>query len=140
MDAAGGRAIRLLVASISVIAVNVLTALLVVPSSAVADDDSGDILVAVADGFGGPCPSGCGGVVRVDPETGAQTTVSSGGSFVEPWGITIDDDGDVLVADLGAFGGGGGVIRVDPETGAQTTVSSGGSFDGPIGITIDDDG
>jgi NHL repeat len=67
-------------------------------------------------------------VIRVNPTTGAQATVSSGGSFVDPSGIAVEADGDILVADANAFGGGGGVIRVDPATGAQTTVSSGSSF------------
>jgi hypothetical protein len=50
----------------------------------------GDILVADRDAFGGPCLNGCGGVIRVNPVGGAQTTVSSGGSFVEPDGIAVE--------------------------------------------------
>ncbi len=92
----------------------------------------GDIIVADYDAFGGP-----GGVIRVDPVTGAQTTISSGGSFVQPFGIAIDAAGNLLVTDHLAFGGSGGIIRVDPTTGAQTTISSGGSFVQPRGIAID---
>ena len=44
--------------------------------------------------------------------------------------------GDILVADLNAFGGPGAIFRVDPTTGAQTTISSGGNFVGPAGIAI----
>jgi hypothetical protein len=44
----------------------------------------GDILIADQGAFGGG-----GGVIRVDPTTGIQTTVSSGGSFVNPFGIAI---------------------------------------------------
>ena len=75
-------------------------------------------------------------MIRVDPATGAQTTVSSGGSFVNPLGIAVEADGDILVADADAFGGHGGAIRVDPATGAQTTVSAGGSFVSPVGIAV----
>lgn len=44
--------------------------------------------------------------------------------------------GDILVADINAFGGPGGIIRVDPVTGAQTTVSSGGSFVAPTAVAM----
>jgi hypothetical protein len=90
----------------------------------------GELVVVDADAFGG------GGVLRVNPVTGAQTTVSSGGSFVEPLGIALAPSGDMFVVDPNAFGGLGGVIRVNPATGAQTTVSSGGSFVGPVGIAL----
>src|SRR2546426_10927192 len=83
----------------------------------------GTILVADEAAFGG-----LGGVIRVNPATGAQTVVSSGVNFVEPTGIAIAANGDILVADPSAFGGGGGVIRVDPTTGAQTVGSFGGGF------------
>src|SRR5207247_2000779 len=73
---------------------------------------------------------------RVDPTTGAQTVVSSGGNFVTPVGIAIAANGDILVADLNALGGPGGVIRVDPTTGAQTVVSSGGPFRNPPGRAV----
>jgi hypothetical protein len=94
----------------------------------VALEADGDILVADTDAFGGG-----GGVIRVDPATGAQTAVSTGGSFVDPAGIAVEADGDILVADFGAFGS-GGVIRVDPTGGAQTTVSTGCSFANPRGV------
>lgn len=35
----------------------------------------GDILVVNQHGLGGECPLGCGGVIRIDPVTGAQTAV-----------------------------------------------------------------
>lgn len=101
----------------------------------------GDILVSDAQAFGGT-----GGIIRVNPLTGAQTTVSSGGSFVDPAYVTLDGAGQILVSDLAAFGGSGGIIRVNPGSGVQTTVSNnaistaagGGAFFGsPIGIALD---
>src|SRR2546427_12225835 len=92
---------------------------------------AGTILVADEDAFGGS-----GGVIRVNPTTGAQTVVSSGGNFVEPTAIAIAVNGDILIADRNAFGGGGGVIRVNSTTGAQTVVSSGGNFLNPPGIAV----
>jgi DNA-binding beta-propeller fold protein YncE len=73
--------------------------------------DDGDILVADRDAFGGFL----GAVIRIDPLSGAQTTVSEGGTFVDPTGVALEaDGGDILVADARA-----GVIRVDPRSGAQ---------------------
>ncbi|MFJ8161126.1 hypothetical protein ACIRBY_09340 [Streptomyces sp. NPDC096136] len=80
-------------------------------------------------------------VVRVDPVTGARTTVTSGGDLRSPTDVVVDAAGRILVADANAFPGfGGGVIRVDPVTGAQTTVSSGGGFVAPGAIAIEADG
>ena len=95
----------------------------------------GDILVVDPNAFGG-----AGGVIKVDPITGAQTTISSGGAFVDPVGIAIAPNGDIFVTDLNAFGGSGGVTRVDPVTGAQTPISSGGFFVDPFGIAIEANG
>ncbi|GAA0275540.1 hypothetical protein GCM10010302_11420 [Streptomyces polychromogenes] len=80
-------------------------------------------------------------VVRVDPVTGARTTVTSGGELRSPCGVVVDAAGRLLVVDANAFPGfGGGVIRVDPATGAQTTVASGGGFAAPAAIAIEADG
>ena len=103
---------------------------------------NGDMLVVDPAAFAGAG----GGVIRVNPLTGARTTVSenaspSGGpSFVDPFGIALAANGDILIADQNAFGGGGGVIRVNPVTGARTTVSEnaspagGPAFEAPWGI------
>jgi hypothetical protein len=95
----------------------------------------GEILVVDQRAFGGPCPIGCGGVIRLDPTTGSQTRVSSGGNLAGPRGIAVDADGLILVANTQALGN-GGVIRVDPVSGAQAPLSSGGHFVSPIGIAI----
>jgi hypothetical protein len=110
---------------------------------AVALEADGDILVAdeSASPFGGA-------VIRVDPATGARTTVSANGvppggpDFTNPFGLALEADGDILVTDYDAFGGGGGVIRVDPATGARATVSAndappgGPEFDAPFGVAV----
>ena len=60
-------------------------------------------------------------VVRVDPSTGAQTLVSSGGLLpnrTDTQGIAVEPAGDILVGTLN------GLIRVNAVTGAQTMVSS----------------
>ena len=98
-------------------------ALLGVLGPGVAAAAPGDILVADDSGFGG-------GVIGVDPASGARTTVSANDAptgtpgFEAPHGVALEADGDILVADPTAFGGTGGVIRVDPATGARTMVSA----------------
>jgi sugar lactone lactonase YvrE len=81
----------------------------------------GDILVADSNA----------GIIKVDPTSGAQTIVSSGGSFSSPNGMAIAANGDLLIAD-----GGGKIIRVDPASGFQEIVTSGGSLVGPVDVVI----
>jgi hypothetical protein len=109
---------------------------------------NGDLLVADQQAF----PGAGGGVIRVNPVTGQRTTVSENASpagapdFVDPFALTLAANGDILVSDQNAFGGGGGVIRVDPVTGVRATVSQNGappggpSFDAPFGITTEANG
>jgi DNA-binding beta-propeller fold protein YncE len=85
-----------------------------------------------------------GSIIRVDPLTGAQSLVSSGGEFFDPAGIAVAPGGDLYVADNYAPDNDGAVIRVNPKTGAQQLISRngmGGSyFDLPFGIAVDRDG
>jgi DNA-binding beta-propeller fold protein YncE len=64
-----------------------------------------------------------GAVIRVDPLTGLQSLVSSGGEFFDPAGIAVAPDGQIYVVDNRAPDNDGAVIRVDPRTGAQTLVT-----------------
>lgn len=87
----------------------------------------GDLLVTDFSAFGGG-----GGVIVVDPGTGTQTTLASGGMFIDPWDITVDASGAgrIFVSDLGADA----IIEVDPGTGAQSLVSAGGLLANPTGV------
>ena len=82
-----------------------------------------------------------GAVIRVDPLTGRQSTVSSGGNFYDPAGIAVGRGGVLYVLDNLAGPNSGAVIRVDPVTGAQQPISSNlsspGLFDLPFGIAVD---
>ena len=103
----------------------------------------GDILIGDYNAFGG-----LGGVIRVSPVSGARTTVSEntapvgGPAFSNPSGIAVAANGDILVADPSAFGGGGAVIRVNPVSGARTTLSAntapagGPNFDDPVDVAV----
>ena len=88
-------------------------------------------------GFGKPGESG--GIIRLDSTTGSQTIVSPAGSFVSPFGITVDPAGNLIVVDNDPFAFINRFVRVDPITGAQTTFSS-GSSNNPQGVAVDADG
>ena len=75
-------------------------------------------------------------VIPVNPTTGVQAAVYTGGLLSTPSAIAIDASGDFLVPTRGAPGS---VIRVTPA-GVQTPISSGGNFASPAGIAIDASG
>lgn len=89
----------------------------------------GDLLVNV--------PCGQCAILRVDPLTGAEATVTSGG-YAHAIGIAVSRSGEVFFVAPGP--GNGSVVRVDPLTGNQTVVSSGGLFRQPEGIAIEANG
>ena len=95
----------------------------------------GDLLVADHSAAGGG-----GALILLDPQTGAQTVISSGGSFVEPYWVALATNGDLYISDVAAAGGNGGIYRIDAATGVQTAVSTGGSFVDPSGIAFDSNG
>jgi streptogramin lyase len=89
--------------------------------------------LVVADEEAGPGQQG--EVIRVDPATGTQTVVSSGGNFADPSGIAVAANGDLYVADISALGA-GAIFKVNPVSGAQTTVSSNNNLATPSGIVL----
>lgn len=99
----------------------------------IALDANGDIIVS--DRF-------FASIIRIDPDTGSQTTISSGGLLLQPVGLAIAGNGDILVADMDTCcgPGTGNIVRVNPITGIQTLVSSGGDFVDPVGIDIEANG
>jgi sugar lactone lactonase YvrE len=113
------------------------------PAGVVFDAKTGTILVADAGALGGvgcDSPGACGGVIRVDPATGAQTPVSSGDKFDNPNDLVLDAQGRILVTDNVTNAGTGNVIRVDPSTGAQSVVATGDKLVDPFGLALDSHG
>ncbi len=112
-----------------------------VEPSGIALAPNGDLLVADAEAFGGG-----GGVIRLNPVTGAQTNSYSGSPFVEPTDVAVAANGDILVVDQDAVTSGcedpemksgcGAVIKIDPTTGAKTRIDSGASFWNPTAIAV----
>src|SRR5206468_12579839 len=78
---------------------------------------------------------------QVDPRTGSQTLITSGGMLGRPVAVAIEASGSILVVDGDRFGPHGPqIIRVDPVTGGQSIVSAGGILLDPHDIAIDPDG
>ena len=112
--------------ALSTVAIALVLVFTGVSRVAAVDLKPGDILVT---------DIGSRAIIRVDPATGEQKVVSSGGSLTFPTGIAVEASGQIVVVD-----GVQGVLRVDPTTGAQTVLSSGGFFVFPFGIAIEANG
>ena len=78
-----------------------------------------------------------GRVIRVDPATGMQSLVASGGRLVDPSGIAVAPDGTLYVLENVGAAGDPEVLRVNPSTGAQAVVTSGDELCYPFGIAIE---
>ena len=99
----------------------------------------GDLLVVDGSAFSVPdAPNPSGGVIRVDPVSGAQAPVSSGDLMFNPVAIAREADGHILVSNPGIFAA--NVLRIDPVTGTQTVAASGGSVTYPFGLAVEADG
>ena len=89
-------------------------------------------------GYGGKTPPGSGRIIKVDPTTGAQTLISSGGDLDAPWSMAIDGLGNIIVVDKpydSSFAA--QVISINPATGVQQVISSGGLLTNPMGLSLD---
>lgn len=105
-------------------------------------DGSGDIVVVDGSPSGGPFA-----VKRVNPSTGTFTTITATGPMLCPWGVTLEANGTIVVADQqNLFGCSppppapstcpGALYRVDPSTGAQTLVTEKDLFHDITGVDI----
>ena len=56
-------------------------------------------------------------IIRVNPANGFQTVISSGGLIQNPFGIQIDQNGQIIISDTL-----GGLYRIDPATGTQSAI------------------
>src|SRR5579871_2640926 len=70
------------------------------------------------------------GIIAIDPSTGTQSPVSTGGLFSLPTYMREGGNGQLYVTDLEAFGS-GAIFRIDPISGQQSLVAKGGLINGP---------
>src|SRR5947199_269909 len=74
-----------------------------------------------------------GAVLRLSTATGERTIVASGGKLAQPFGIAVDANGDLIVANVGSPSE---IVRVNPRNGVQTIVSQGSYLRNPRAIAV----
>jgi sugar lactone lactonase YvrE len=115
---------------------------------AVAPGGGGLYVADMGEFASGSAPVADGRIIRVDPATGIQTPVSTGGELVDPAGVAVAPDGFLLVVENVGVGGDPrnpstqrpAVIRVNPRTGAQSVLARGAPMCYPFGIAVDRQG
>jgi hypothetical protein len=108
---------------------------IVTPSALAA---AGDIFVA--DPFSTPPPTGIAAVLRIDPTTGEQFTVSSGDKLdIAMYGLAREAAGSLIVSNAG-LSATPSVIRVEPATGTQTEISTGADISQPQYVALEANG
>jgi hypothetical protein len=96
-------------------------------------DATGRVIVADPDAVGGT-----GGLIAVDPGTGAKNVISGAGSMEDPTGVVLQG-GTLLVADQNAFSSLGAILRVNPVGGSQSVVSMANLLTDPHGLGLPPD-
>jgi hypothetical protein len=94
----------------------------------------GDLLVSDDDQFDGGL-GGSGTLFRVDPATGIQTVVRSGGFLVDPVSLSAGEGG-VWIVDFTRAS----LSRVVPETGSAATLTAASLLVDPWGVAVDPSG
>ncbi len=94
----------------------VLAVICFVPSVLAVTLVPGDLIVADWNGaLGGSAGDPVGGrIIKVDPDTGAQTMISSGGLLDGPCDVAMDAAGNIIVLDRLDLQ----IIKVDPDDGS----------------------
>lgn len=93
--------------------------------------DMGDIVVT---------DPGTSSVLIVDPTTGAQSVLTSGGFLSTPEAVEVNSQGEIFVVEGDRFGVGSKIVQVQAGDGTQSVLSSGGSLFDPNDIAIESDG
>lgn len=78
-----------------------------------------------------------GRILRLDPDTGAPSSVTSGGLLDSPSALAFGPDGQLYVAELW-LPLRGSIVRVDPNSGAQVLVATSSEFIYPFDIAVRD--
>lgn len=91
-------------------------ALVVVGSQAWGVDlHPGDILISDSNNFTDK-------ISRIDPATGEQTVISSGGLLSHPYELVLGPNNEIFVLENDLEDGAKGIIEIDPVTGDQTVI------------------
>jgi hypothetical protein len=74
--------------------------------------------------------TGCGSVIGLNLKNGKERVVAVGGILGVPFGIAVEQNGNLLVANAQAL------VRVDPATGTASFVSSNQFFRAPLAVAV----
>jgi hypothetical protein len=74
--------------------------------------------------------TGCLGLLGINPSSGEQRVIACGGILGVPFGIAVESNGMILVAN------GQSLLRVDPVTGGQTVLSSPSVSSVPLAVAV----
>src|SRR6185436_15023027 len=69
-------------------------------------------------------------VIAINPATGQSAVLASGEQLGVPYGVAVNIDGEILVANAQA------IIGINPADGAQRIVSAGGLLKAPLGVAV----
>jgi sugar lactone lactonase YvrE len=119
---------------------SILAVLVLSPSLAQAAP--GDVYVADEDASLQVSPDHGGAIFKIGPTGGLATPIVAGPPFVNPSGMVLNRDGNLLVADYGEGGNtppDGAIYQVNPNTGART-VFAGTGFVHPTDLAWGADG
>lgn len=98
----------------------------------ICQDQSGDFIVADWKSLGDGAIDGA--VYRVT-DSGIISTIASGAPLVDPMGVALDSNGNILVTDENNPGREGALYSISPA-GAVSTVRVGSPFVDPIGVAL----
>jgi hypothetical protein len=80
-------------------------------------------------------PTAPTGIIGVNPSTGAQSLIATGGFFSLPETVREGPNQQLYVADYSASQT-GAIIQVDPATGHQSLLAKGGNINGPDALAV----
>ena len=92
----------------------------------IAVDSNGDLIVGNL--YGGVGAGTRPLVLRIDPSTGSQETVSNGDILQDVGDLIVDHTGEIIAVGNIFSGSPPGLFKINPVTGSQTEFSSGGFF------------
>jgi len=98
----------------------------------ICQDRSGDFIVADYKSLGDGAIDGA--VYRVT-NSGIVSTIASGAPLVDPMGVAVDSNGNILVTDENNPGGEGALYSISPD-GVIRTIRVGSPFVDPIGVAL----
>jgi streptogramin lyase len=75
-------------------------------------------------------------IMKASMASSDPTVLASGQKLMQPLGVAVSPDGEIVVSDTGCAA----LLGIDPISGSQRTISCGGALGMPFGIAVEQDG